>query len=280
LSSIDIPITLAANQTWTIAGTGVNASSVDGLRLGAPVTGSSAALRISFGNLGGLYPLADMEVGALSVAGDGSLNSGVLSTTGASINGSDGNPLRFSDGAELQVPFNNATSGPITTSGGTISVGEPGSVGTLAVNGGITLDANSILFSWIDQAGTTPGTDISQLTATGNVNLGGAELDLYDHKNPGPSCSTLAPGNVLVLLSTTGTLSGTFGNASDGSIYTITDGNLNDCGTAQINYTAHAVTATVLTSTTAPTLQPVSALSPFWALPNQPFEMPVRQLRR
>ncbi len=115
--------------------------------------------------------------------------------------------------------------------------------GTLAVrgNGDVSLDASTKLSMFIDQPGTTPSTDYSQLTASGTVNLGGATLNL----SGSPSTCSLHPGDVDTLITTTGSLTGTFAGIPDGTVIPIfsCSGGLN--ASVRINYTAHSVTATV-----------------------------------
>jgi hypothetical protein len=229
-ASISLPITLGASQTWTVAGGALDQQ----LALSGSIAGAASTLGITFSNNGYLELDGDTEVGAITASGQGTL------VDGSAVNGSDGNPVNLTAGAELLVPNAGATSGPLTTTGAQIQVGEGGGPdGTLAVNGGVTLDAASTMTFFVDRAGTTPGTDFSQLTASGNVALGGASLAVLNNTS---HCPKLVPGDVLVLLQTTGTLSGTFGNAADGALLPL---DLPCGGAVKIHYTSNSVTATV-----------------------------------
>jgi hypothetical protein len=94
----------------------------------------------------------------------------------------------------------------------------------------------------IDQSGTTPGTDFSQLSASGTGDVGGASLFIGGQQG----CPPLNVGETYTLVTTTGSLEGTFAGMPDGAIVGINCGS--DYPLVRINYTAHAVTATVVPS--------------------------------
>ena len=85
----------------------------------------------------------DVETGPLTLSGSGSLTSFF-----ASLNATDGNPVIVSGGASLVVQGGGAA-GPLRLTGGALSLlgafGPPvsASAGTLAVTGGLSLDAAS-----------------------------------------------------------------------------------------------------------------------------------------
>jgi hypothetical protein len=276
-AQLELAITLGASQTWTIDGN----SGHNGVTLGVGgfghLTGASAALGVDLSHQAffGVYQ-QDVEVGTVTITGgnpsdtgsaaiqNGDVYVGFGPTIGGSLNATDGNPVHLID-AELNVI--DGTVGALTSTGGDLYVGLLGGVpsGGLAVAGGVTLDSASQVKLFINHAGTTARTDYSQLSASGNVNLGNAHLSLWD-PNAEPDCPTLNPGDVDTLITTTGSLSGTFNGVPDGS--TVTIGCTFNTGygapgippTVRINYTAHGVTATVLTAAVPPPV--IVSLSP------------------
>lgn len=245
LPLLNLPITLGTPQTWAIAGGSLSVGQV---------TGTTDALNI---NLSGGSTLAffdsENEAGALTIAGDNPSNIGaradfngsviVGQASTARLNSTDGQPIRLSD-AEI-VGSSASTIGPLTSTGGAVVTSEGSS---LTVNGAMTLDPTSVVELLISRAGSTPSTDYSQLKANGAINLAGASLSLTGFAPSGPSgesCAVLNPGDVDTLVTTTGSLEGTFAGIPDGSIIPLscTPG---EPATVRINYTAHAVTATVI----------------------------------
>lgn len=247
---ISLPISLDANQTWTLGGS----STVANLDLdGDEVTGENSNLTADLNNARlALVAGTDVEVGAFAASGNGNAFIGLE----GSLNGTDGNPVSLT-GVTLGVPAPGDRIGPLSMSGGELMVGHGLSPdGTLAVDGGVTLASTSVLQMFIDRVGTTPSSDYSQLTATGDVNLGSATLELLG----GSPCPTLNVGDVYTLVSTTGSLSGTFHGLSDGSTTQLPCGGGTE-PTLVINYTAHSVTATLPATTTALSASPASAVT-------------------
>lgn len=238
--SLTLPITLAADQTWTIdAGNG----GVGALTVGT-VTGSSHALTIEFDpeNAGTLNLSSDVEVGSVTVNGMGT--AGVYS----SLNATDGNTISVDNLATLSAPVTGVSAGPLAVGLGMIEVGRGATPdGTLAVTGAINLSSSSFLKLHIDRAGTTPATDFSQLTATGPVDLGNSRLLIYGPLSS--ACPQLDAGDVYTLISTPGSISGKFSGVPDGGTAMLQCIGGDPAPTVRINYTTHAVTATVLDST-------------------------------
>jgi hypothetical protein len=259
-ANIALPITLGAAQTWSITG----AAASQQLGVGT-VTGSSDPLTVDFSS-SGILSVNDIEAGAVSLTG-----SGLVGVFG-SLNGTDGNPVGITSPARLDASVAGATSGPLTSSGGSIQVGLSHPLdGTLAVNGAVTLDAASSLTMFIDQTGTTPSTDYSRLTASGAVNLGGASLSL---DGPATGCPALHVGDVYTLVNTPGSLAGTFSGVSDGATVALNcSGGTGTAPTVRINYTGMSVTATVLTSAAGGTMTTLSPPSPSTAVTNQPVTL-------
>jgi hypothetical protein len=236
--TLEVPITLSTSQTWSIDGG-------NGLLLQSGVSGSTDALEVKLSHQGGLA-LGNTDVGPITVTSAGFSEFGLV-MFGTSLNGTDGNPVSVSGGAGLLIESPNPSSmGPLTMSGGALLIGQGTTPDTtLAVKGGVKLDSASQLRLDIDHAGTTPGTDFSQLSATGAVNLEGASLLILGPIGGG-KCPALTVGEAFTLVTTTGSLEGTFAGVPDGGIVGV------DCGEGyplvRINYTAHTVTATVVPS--------------------------------
>jgi hypothetical protein len=114
----------------------------------------------------------------------------------------------------------------------------------LSVNGGMTSDASSTILGNIISAGTTAGTDYSQIVATGTLNIGGAHLTLVGGTSG--TCPTLNVGDGDTIAQTTGSVVGTFNGIPDGSVIPLSCSGT--APTVRINYTAHTVTATVVTA--------------------------------
>jgi hypothetical protein len=245
-----LPLTLTAAQTWSLPG-----PHPSGMRLLQPVTGT-AALTISF--TGAAQPaervlafLNHMDVGAVTVSGVGTLGLGsVFQNTKYSgfLNSTSGNPVSLTGGTVLSSEGVQDEIGPLSVSGGTVRVAQK-----LAVKGAVSLDGASKLPMRLEGKGGVAGTDFSQLSATGDVNLGGAALALKgSHLGNCPYTSNAdTPGSPATLVSTSGTLSGTFKDLPHGAMASIT------CGSdgskqvpVRIGYTANAAIATLLYNST------------------------------
>lgn len=246
-SSLSLPITLGAPQTWTV---GRNALVGVGKVTGStePLTIDVAPDRIN-GNISNFSLFiagGDIEVGRVTVtSGEVGLVGGLGSNNPDSLNATDGNPVNFIGDSGLDVNGNGSV-GPLTMSGTSNFLGLNG---VLAVRGGATFATTSTVSPLITHAGTTPGTDFGQISATGNVALGGASLVLDGVTGPGPNspCPTLHVSDMDTLVTTTGSLTGTFNGVPDGTVVSLTN-----CSgtppTVRINYTARTVTATVVTT--------------------------------
>jgi hypothetical protein len=254
--SVRLPITLGASQTWSIDGNNNNSQ----IGLYASVTGPSTdtlGIALSHRTFLGLNG-NDVEVGPVTITGPngaGSGNSAFLNgavaignpSGGAQLNATDGNPVSVTHAG---ITSSNGTVGPLTMTGGNLQVGQGGgpSAGTLNVNGALTLDGASAVTVFINQSGTTAGTDYSQLGATGTVDLGNARLTVG---GGGGSCPTLTEGDVDTLVTSATGLRGTFAGIPDGTTVPL------GCSPTpqpqlRINYTSHTVTATVVASSSPP----------------------------
>ncbi len=258
-SGLKIPITLGASQTWSING-GPNAFHSQGLGFSGNISGATSTLAVSFS---GAFPVlafdADVEVGPVTVTSDATHGGGVLLGYSraplhpASLNGTDGNPVSLSGGAGITSV--KGAIGPLTLVDGFIYLGGGPGAGTLAVDGGVTFSSRSRLEALITHPGTVAGTDYSQLSATGTVSLAGASLDLYNGEGfdeEGTPCEALTPGEVDTLVTTTGSLTGTFKGVPDGTTIPVQCSPPGTSPNVKINYSAHNVTATVATAGSSP----------------------------
>jgi hypothetical protein len=263
---LNLPIVLSAPQTWSINGGpagrgGLGVENVTGDEpLGVDVS-NGGILWVGLGS-GGPENIA---VGDVAITGanptdtgaDAYLN-GAVAVHGDTLNASSGNPIDLVD-AGL---FGSGSVGSVSSTGGVITAGFPlnalfanGGVdplGTLTVEGSITLDAASSLQVQIAGAGGTAGTAYSQLDATGDIALGDSELNITG-SNANGSCPQVTPGTVDTLITTSTALNGTFANAANGATIPL------DCDwptppTVTINYTSSSVTATIASQGVAPVI--------------------------
>lgn len=269
-----IPLTLTADQDWSITGAGTGIYEGN-LVLDQAVTGTGDTLGVQFANQAYLSDLAGIEAGAFNATGADSADTGVNADLNgtifpASLNSDPAYPVSVTDVELGDQP--NVTDqpliddiGPLTATGALLQVGG-GQVpdGILAVQGGVTLNPGTVTQLEIDQGGSTPSTDYSQLTASGNITLGGT-LSVAAGIFSSGACSSI--GSTDTLITTSGTLSGTFANAPAGALVSFTG-----CPSlaARIGYTSNSVTATIVSgSGTSTTL----SASPMTATTNQPVSL-------
>lgn len=239
-SEVGLPLVLTAPQSWTLDENEIPLDAVTG----------NQPLTMDFNAGSSAQPEADIEVGPITESGDGALYLDGQTLSGpTTVNSSDGNSLELENGAGIEADREDNTVGPLTVdSTGWVSVGGVADGGSsLAVDGALTFKSGSELDLEVDAPGTDASSDYTQLTATGNVNLGGATLSVSQGADEQGYCDNLNPGDTLTLVSTTGTITGSFANyASDSSVDIVNncDDSTQDArGT--INYSTHAVTLTI-----------------------------------
>ena len=273
--SLNVPLQLTANQVWTVSKSteltiaggisaapgqtpaptlGVTLSGQSVLGLGGPVeTGGFTATGATASDTGNqAYRNGLVAIGNPSVVGD--LNG---SGSGASV-------------AVTDVAFLGAgTTGPLTATGGAVMAGYGSKApGTLAIAGRAAFDSHSVLDLTITQSGTAPGTDYSQLDASGTVNLGGVGLQVasgYDAPptppatSPTPVCTTPAMGTTYTLVSAgtlVGEVAGPTGPVASGGIVPLAfpQGCTNPNEALQLHYntssTPSTLTGTVVSAST------------------------------
>ena len=240
----DVPIHLAADQAWSITG----GPGGQGLEIDSQILGG-ASLAVNLADGGVLALGGNDDTGPITVAGDGEIEL----DSPLSLNGIGGSSVSFGGGAVLAVD-ESATVGPLTFGDGELDLGFPGQAATLAVHGvsanagTVTFGPSTIFSPLIAGAGVTPGTDYSQLSASGTVDLAGAQLGLVGQEASG-RCVKLNVGDVITVVTTTGSLTGTFDGVPDGTVVSVDClGGVGIPPTVRINYTPNGVTATVVTS--------------------------------
>jgi hypothetical protein len=268
-ATLGLPITLAAAQNWSITG---------GVLVDTGGISGDYPLGVEL-NPGGLAVESDVEVGAVSISGsntgDVGFNAranGIVELEAAALNGTDGNPVTVTD-----VALSNASGsiGALTSVGASIdATGSP----NFAVGGALTLDQKSALLLYIEQRGPGSGASDSQINAKGDISLGGAEVEIEG------GCADLVTGDQYTLMTAGGTITGELSDTSgtpipNGGTYTLDcTSPLDQRPTVTLNYTQHAVTATVVypgpfigsPSTPATPAQTAPATPPATPLPVAP----------
>ena len=260
---IKAPIALSGSQPWVVGHTGTNG--YNSLTLQGGVTGSGSAVTLATPQ-GDLFVDSDMEVGPVTSNGPGGLHIGGAPGSGqpGSINATTGQPVTVNGG--FLIPNPSSTTGPLAMNVGTLLLGtNPHNNGTttLTVKGAATLGSSTATSMFVNNNGSSAGTDFSQLSASGDLTLGGSLIlgqGLSNNNNTGP-CVALTAGDVATLVKANGTLSGAFSNAPDGATLTMSTSCRSTLAKLRINYTANSVTATVLgdTATTLATPSPSPA---------------------
>lgn len=252
---VHAPLVLSASQTttWTVG----SAKGYNSLTLLGGIAGG-AAVNTSMPSGGDLFIDSDMEVGAVTSIGPGGFHIGsapILGTPNSaspgSVDASDGGSLTIYGGKLIANP--NSTTGTLTINSGTLLLGtNPNNdqATTLHVNGPAALTSSTTTTTFINADGTTPGTDFSQLSASGPIMLAGT-LILSHGVTINRGCAALSPGDVATLVTAGGGRTGTYSNAPNGAILAL--GGACPSAEVQINYSANSVTATVVTGATLTT---------------------------
>jgi hypothetical protein len=208
---LDLPISLSAEQTWSIAGRNDGALGENGIALEDGLSGSASPLTLSISNEALAVLASNTEVGPVSIEGANASKAGILNgfveLLGEDLNSTDEHPVSL-----RHIFFiGSGALGPLSTDEAELVVEEH--IKTASA----TFDAASHVGFEIYTEGTTAGTDYSQLASTGTVELGGSSLLVHvaqppkkKASEPEPPCPSLVPGQTYTFVSTTGTLSGSF----------------------------------------------------------------------
>jgi hypothetical protein len=206
-----MPLRLDAPQRWSIANRSGGEIEENGLLLGEALTSAGSALTIELSDGPALVLDNSTEVGPLRIegsnaAGEHLANGAVLLGQGE-LNSSDREPVELS-----RVYFEGAGAvGALRTNDATLVVGR-GEAATALEASSAKIDSNSAAVFEIDRKAERITN--SQLVSTGPVELAGGIAVVVESSKEG--CPALAPGQKYTLVSTTGTLSGAFGNAPEG----------------------------------------------------------------
>lgn len=212
---IATPVTLGASQTWNVSG---SPSGGDGVSLTGALSGSSSALTVNLTEVGsfafGGYTASttDSEVGNVLVSSPGGGNFDFW--LDGLVNVSDGHKVTVQSG---NMFTSGATTGALEVMGSTTMLGFRPSESAILKTASAVFSGGGLDIP-ITGTGTQAGVDYSQLTSTGNVELSGVTLNVSDNFVGG--CPVVPAGQTDTLVSTTGSLSGTFANAPNGSTLT------------------------------------------------------------
>jgi hypothetical protein len=212
-----LPIALDAEQIWSISGSddlAANGVFIDGGLTGPP----SSPLTLKIGGEPVVYLASDADVGPVTIDGadpsKAGVFNGVVNLRGFQLNSQDNNSVSLNH----IFFFGNGTLGPLRTEAAELGVGIDSYPSGSIEASSATFDSASEVHFWIAGAGAAPGEDNSQLSADGQIQLGGASLFVsLGPPSAGAPCPSLAPGRTYTLISTTGALSGSFGNALENS---------------------------------------------------------------
>jgi hypothetical protein len=249
---LELPVALGKPQIWSLDGEGGFGGG--GLEVQGAVTGEGNALTVLL-NHRAVLGLSNVEVGPVTITNLTPSVSSFVTVVGA-LNASDGHAVSVNE-AHLAAL---GTVGPLTANHATVEPGEGG--GSLGVNGKARFENSSQAQFQIFGAGTTPGSDFTQFTASSAAELLSANLSLGILQHAG-KCPTLTVGASYTLIQANGGVLGTFANAPPGS--TIGVGFQVGCPVpsvkAQITYTANSVVATLVGATTTPVDQTLPGIS-------------------
>ena len=275
----NLPITLGANNSWSLSGPSY-------LLLQGDLSGSAYSLHVAMSQ-GSQLDLAGTsnEVGAVTLTGASTSDTGQSSNQNGTLfvehdlNGVDGNAVTASNVAAATP---GATIGPLQITGSWLSVlsasqGPTGSTGVMATKGALSFDSSTLLQYQSLSAPSSPptaGTDYPEITSTATGSLGNAQIQLM------ADCG-MAYNTTFTLLSAA-SVSGNFDTYNGpGTAGPITNNEViqaipsSSCGTSappylRINYTATAVTATVVPQPTSTTVLSTSPTSP---QVNEPYQL-------
>jgi hypothetical protein len=242
LGDLGVPISLGAAQEWDLSGGILYVNSIAG----------NYPLTLNLDN--GFLQANDVETQNVTISGPGSLQLDQFTGSPEKLPAVTVNDSIGQDSG-LAIASANATSGAISVAGTdnnfiVLTDKAPGET-RLQVNGNVTLDATSNVEFDIDGNDTTAGVDASQLTSSGTVAFGGAQISLWQAQDAG-NCDTLTPGKSFTVLQGA-TLSGQIKVGgkliSPGQTATETFQS-NNCAsaaktTAIVSYSTKAITATI-----------------------------------
>jgi Bacterial Ig-like domain (group 3)/Carboxypeptidase regulatory-like domain len=222
LATIANPIDIGVTEVWSIAGLGPEHAGENALLLDGELRGDGGGeLTVDMEKGGTLYFGADNDLGIVNFDGSnpaqpGILN-GVVGLSDKRLNAGDAKPVNLNHVSLVGA----GSTGALRSVGSELDVTtdehEGAEAGTLAADS-VELDAQSALELEVTGSGPNAGLEWSDLYSSGPVALGSASLGVrVAPPKTGEPCPTLLPNRSYVLVSASGTLSGSFGNAPEGS---------------------------------------------------------------
>lgn len=205
-----LPIHLSAPQTWSVAGRSGGGLGENGAAIVGNLSGDNA-LTLEISNEAVVYLENETKVGPVTIAGKDPSIAGILNgyvPFFGELNFSNGEPV----GLSHIFLIGSGAMGALSTDDAELDVGASYPAEGIETDSA-TFDGASKVSFQITHAGTSAGVDNSELTSTGPIELGDASLQV----NVGQSCPTLSPGEEYTFISTSRALTGTFGNAAQGS---------------------------------------------------------------
>ena len=210
-----IPLRLTASQKWSVSDRSGGALEENGLLLDGDLTGPDSALTVEQSNGSALIFANHTEVGPVTVAGSNPSAkpdaNGSVWLEGGELDSADQQPVNLSD----ILFIGTGALGSLTTNDVTLIVGSYGMPAEGLEASSVRLDpATGVIFQILGD-GTVAQKDYSQLTSSGPVELAGLIIAMPLRSSSKAPCPVLTEGSTYTLVSTTGTLSGSFSNAPE-----------------------------------------------------------------
>jgi hypothetical protein len=219
LATISNPIDIGSTQSWSISGLGLEHIGENALLLSGELSGDGGGeLHVAMNGGGALYFDANNEIGVVSFDGANAAQpgifNGVVGLFDKQLNSENRNPVNLNHVFLVGA----GSTGPLRSVGSELDVTTDGDEGGTLAADSVELDAQSALELEITGSGPNVGIDWSDLYSPGAVQLGGASLAVrVAPPKIGEPCPTLLPNETYVLVSASSSLSGSFGNAPEGS---------------------------------------------------------------
>lgn len=240
--AVDQPIELSAAQTWS-AQTGPEHPAPISLYIDGAVSGEAAdALRLATSGKGSIQVLGSVDAGPITLAEGAAVSLAGYTTAEAQLDAADERQVTVDPGAVLTDLFEGAT-GPLEVEG---------TVETAAVeSGSVVLHEDSLRLAPQGRLAISveAASEGSTTVEGGAVDLEGGSLALPASEPGGDSdsCEALKPGEVDTLIRAS-SVTGTFAGVPDGAVVSLGCPFQQIPATARIDYSATAVTATILTA--------------------------------